>query len=177
MKCNECLNLIEQYIDGEAPERDAEQVSAHLITCGDCAQEFEMLTAEQEIYACYDRELEIPQSMWGAIAARTAVEYGAIEARSRSGARQWLAGLFALPRIGFAFSGAMAVLVVAVAVGVIYLRDHQEPNAPFIAGTNNVTPSHTPTKVPEQTNPPTEQKSKSWNFKIPLPRTQLTFNQ
>ena len=156
MKCNECLNLIEQYIDGEAPERDAEQVSAHLITCGDCAQEFEMLTAEQEIYACYDRELEIPQSMWGAIAARTAVEYGAIEARSRSGARQWLAGLFALPRIGFAFSGAMAVLVVAVAVGVIYLRNHQEPKVPLIAGTKNVNPLPPPTKVPEQTNPPTE---------------------
>src|SRR5438874_5520056 len=119
MKCNECLNLIEQYIDGEAPERDAEQVGAHLITCADCAREFETLTGEQEIYARCDRELEIPPSMWGVIAARTAVEHGAIGARSRSGSRQWLAGLFTLPRFGFAFSGAMAVLVVAVAVGVI----------------------------------------------------------
>ena len=153
MKCNECLNLIEQYIDGEAPERDAEQVSAHLITCGDCAQEFETLTAEQEIYACYDRELEIPQSMWGAIVARTAVEDGAIEARSRSGTRQWLAGLFALPRIGFAFSGAMAVLVVAVAVGVIYLRNHQEQRTPLIAGTNNVNPLSLPIKTTEIANP------------------------
>ncbi len=88
MKCNECLNLIEQYIDGEAPERDAEQVSAHLITCADCAQEFEALTGEQEIYARYDRELEIPQSMWGVIAARTAVADSAIETRSRSGLRE-----------------------------------------------------------------------------------------
>ena len=177
MKCNECLNLIEQYIDGEAPERDAEQVSAHLITCGDCAQEFEMLTAEQEIYACYDRELEIPQSMWGAIAARTAVEYGAIEARSRSGARQWLAGLFALPRIGFAFSGAMAVLVVAVAVGVIYLRNHQEQRTPLIAGTNNVNPLSRPTKATEQTNPPIEQTSKPLISQSPIQGKTLKVNQ
>src|SRR5437660_10992163 len=105
MKCNECLNLIEQYIDGEAPERDAEQVSAHLITCGDCAQEFEMLTAEQEIYACYDGELEIPQSMWGAIASRTAVEYGSIEARSRSAARHCLVGLRAVRGEGIVLYG------------------------------------------------------------------------
>src|SRR5439155_17187726 len=104
MKCNDCLNLMEQYIDGEAPERDAEQVSAHLITCANCAREFEALTAEQEIYAHYDRELELPPSMWTAIAARTAAADSANGASPRSGSRQWLAGLFTLPRFGFAFS-------------------------------------------------------------------------
>jgi hypothetical protein len=153
MKCNDCLNLIEQYIDGEAPERDAGQVSAHLITCADCAQEFEALTAEQEIYARYDRELQVPPSMWTAIAARTAAEDNAIETRSRSGLRQWFAGLFTLPRFGFAFSSAMAVLIVAVAVGVVYLRNHQEQRAPLIAGTNNVNPLTPPTKRIEITNP------------------------
>src|SRR5207237_9328773 len=109
MKCNECLNLIEQYIDGEAPERDTEQVSAHLRSCADCAREFETLTAEQEIYARYDRELEIPQSMWGIVAARTAVGHSASEASSRSGSRQWFAGLFTLRRFGFSLSSGMAV--------------------------------------------------------------------
>src|SRR5947209_10830118 len=157
MKCNECLNLIEQYIDGETPERDAAQVSAHLITCANCAREFETLTGEQEIYARYDRELEIPQSMWTAIAARTAAEDNASETRSRSGLRQWFAGLFTLPRFGFAFSSAMAVVIVAVAVGVIYLRNHQEPNPPFIAGTNNVNPLAPPTKTAEVTRPEAEE--------------------
>ena len=43
MKCDDCLNLLEEYIDGEAIPRDAEQVSAHLITCARCAHEFERL--------------------------------------------------------------------------------------------------------------------------------------
>ena len=153
MKCNECLNLIEQYIDGETPERDAEQVSAHLITCANCAREFETLTAEQEIYARYDRELEIPPSMWTAIAAHSAAEDNASETKSRSGLRQWFAGLFTLPRFGFAFSSAMAVVIIAVAVGVIYLRNHQEQNPPLIAGTNNVNPLSPPIKTTQVTNP------------------------
>ena len=37
MKCDDCFNLLEEYIDGEAIERDAAQVSAHLITCAACA--------------------------------------------------------------------------------------------------------------------------------------------
>src|SRR2546421_3115215 len=153
MKCNECLNLIDQYIDGEAPERDATQVSAHLITCANCAREFETLTAEQEMYARYDRELEIPPSMWTAIAAHSAAEDTASETRSRSGLRQWFAGLFTLPRFGFAFSSAMAVVIVAVAVGVIYLRNHQEQRTPLIARTNNVNPLSLPIKTTEVTNP------------------------
>jgi len=153
MKCNECLNLIDQYIDGEAPERDAEQVSAHLMTCANCAREFETLTAEQEIYAHYDRELEVPPSMWTAIASRTAAEESAIETRSRSGSRQWFAALFTLPRFGFAFSSAMAVLIVAVAVGVIYLRNHQEQKPPLVAGKINVNPLSPPIETTDVANP------------------------
>ncbi len=71
----------------------------------------------------------------------------------------------------------MAVLVVAVAVGVIYLRNHQEPNAPFIAGTNNVNPLPPPAKVPEQTNPPTEQTSKPLISQSPIQGKTLKVNQ
>ncbi len=45
MKCDDCFNLLEEYIDGEAIERDAVQVSAHLITCAACAHEFEVWAA------------------------------------------------------------------------------------------------------------------------------------
>src|SRR5207249_11689013 len=59
MKCNECLNLLGAYLDGEANERQADQVRAHLTTCAQCENQFEALTAENEIYARYDREIQI----------------------------------------------------------------------------------------------------------------------
>lgn len=134
MKCDDCLNLLTEYIDGEVGEHDAAQVSAHLVTCVNCANEFEALTAEQEIYARYDRELNISPSLWNAIEARTSAEPGTVR---KSSWRVSLAALFAIPRFGFAFSGAMAVVLIAVVAGVMYLRTQQQPTDKPLAKNGN----------------------------------------
>jgi hypothetical protein len=143
MKCDDCLNLLEEYIDGEAIEVDAEQVTAHLITCAGCTSEFEALTAEQDIFARYDRELEITPAMWTAIQARTAAESHPDVSSSKFNPRAWLIGLFAVPRFGLAFSGAMAVLIAAIVIGVMYLRTQ-----PQIAPPSAVAITNTPGSVP-----------------------------
>ena len=141
MKCDDCLNLLEEYIDGEAAERDAAQVSAHLITCAACAHGFEALTAEGEVYARYDRELSVEPSMWNAIAARTA-DSRSLESRSRLSFGGWLAGWFATPR--YAFAGAAAVVLIAVLIGLVYLRTRTPERQPqLVAGLNNTTPKTT----------------------------------
>src|SRR5882762_2185043 len=119
MKCDDCLSRLEEYIDGEVIERDAEQVSAHLITCAACAHEFEALTAEREVYARYDRELTVSPAMWSAIAART-TESRPIDSDSRFSLGGWLAGLFATPR--YSFAGAAAIVIFAVLFGLVFLR-------------------------------------------------------
>src|SRR5437660_9585378 len=106
MKCDDCLNLLEAYVDGEAGERNAEQVRAHLLKCESCTREFELLTAESELYAHYDRELQVSPAAWGGIAARIASESRAAESRAPRNGRGWLAGLLVMPRLGFAFSAA-----------------------------------------------------------------------
>ena len=132
MKCNDCVNLLEEYIDGEAAVGDAELVRAHLITCTACTKEFESMTAEQEIYSRYDREVEISPAMWNAIAART-IETRPIDSSSQFSLQAWLTGLFAAPRYGFA--GAMAVLVLGVVLGVMYFRTSPQP---VTSGTSGV---------------------------------------
>jgi hypothetical protein len=123
MKCDDCFNLLEAYIDGEAADHDAEQISAHLITCAACANEFEALTAEREIYARYDRELAVSPSMWNAIAARTS-ESRPVDSGSRFSLSGWLGGLFATPR--YAFAGSATVVILAVMIGVVYLRTRKQ---------------------------------------------------
>src|SRR6266852_9842474 len=118
MNCDDCFNLLEEYIDGEATERDAEQVGAHLITCAACAHEFEALTAEREIYARYDRELTVSPALWSAIAART-TESRPVDSGSRFSLSGWLAGLFAAPR--YAFAAAAAVVIFALLIGIVIL--------------------------------------------------------
>ena len=142
MKCDDCRNLLTEYIDGETIDTEAEQITALLITCAACTSEFEALTAEQEIFARYDRELNITPAMWSAIQERTAAERH-IARRSQFNPRAWLAGLFTAPRFGLAFSGAMAVLLAAVVIGVMYLRTQ-----PQIAPPGEVVIAHPPGSVP-----------------------------
>jgi len=126
MKCDDCLNLLEAYVDGEVGEHESERVRKHLMTCLSCETEFEALTAESELYARYDRELQISPAAWSGISARIAAEPLAFESRERRDVRGWFAGLFAVPRLGFAFSGALAVLLAMVVVGYLYFRTQPE---------------------------------------------------
>lgn len=141
MKCDDCVNLLAEYIDGEVARPEAERISAHLITCAGCTKEFELLTAEQELFARYDRELSVSPAMWSAIQARTAAERPPVDSSSKFNARAWVAGIFATPRFGFAFSGAMAVLIAAVVIGVMYLRTQpQKPAGSDRASTPGTVP-------------------------------------
>lgn len=163
MKCDDCLNILEAYVDGEVDERNAESVRKHLITCSACESEFEALSAEGELFARYDRELQISPATWNGIAARIATESRPVE-RSRSESRSWFAGLFAMPRLGFAFSGAAAVLIAAFAVGYLYIKTNGPDERMRIANSNGVKPSTTdvnlaankPTPVDVVTPPPVQ---------------------
>ena len=154
MKCDDCLNFLEAYIDGEAGERDTEQVRAHLIKCESCTRELEALTAESELYQRYDRDLQASPAVWNGIAARIAVQNHEAGAKPKSSLGGWFAGLLAIPRFGFVMP-AVALVAIALVVGVAYWRTRQ-PVAPpdKTAKSNNVT-SPTPTNVrPEQPEPP-----------------------
>jgi len=105
MKCEVCLQLLEEYLDGELREAEVAPVSAHLVACASCASEFEALTAEQEIYSRYDRELDISATMWNQIAARTVELQRTIEQQSNRTWRAW----FAIPSLSWSFAGALAV--------------------------------------------------------------------
>lgn len=147
MKCDDCLNLLEAYVDGEVDEHEYARVRTHLMTCSGCENEFEALTAESELYARYDRELQISPAVWNGISARIAAETPVVESRERRDARGWFAGLFAVPRLGFAFSGAMALLLAVFAVGYLYLRT-QPVQELHVAGANNVRVGSSPIAKP-----------------------------
>jgi hypothetical protein len=167
MKCDDCFNLLEEYIDGEAAQRDAAEISAHLITCAACADEFEALTAEREIYARYDRDLAVSPALWNAIAARTS-ESRPVDPGSRFIFSGWLGGLFAAPR--YAFAGAAAVVIFAVVLGVVYLRTRtpeRQPPRDTVAIDNNPKPKSLTTGEVTNLPPKVNGPEQSGGFKHP----------
>ncbi|HXI74130.1 MAG TPA: zf-HC2 domain-containing protein, partial [Pyrinomonadaceae bacterium] len=136
--------------DGEAGERNTDQVREHLMKCESCTGEFEALTAGSELYQRYDRDLQISPAIWNGIAARIAENQESV-AKPKSGVGEWFAGLFAIPRLGFAIP-AVALVAIALILGVAYWRTRQ-PVAPpdKIATVNTGTPPAPAKAGPEPT--------------------------
>lgn len=133
MKCEVCLELLEEYLDGEVAAEDREQVDAHLITCSECSESFAALNAEQEIFARYDREVEVPPFLWTRVAAHTVSESNVTK-------RGWLATLFRKP----SFASAIAVTLAVVLIGVVYLLTKHKAPEPTVAKTPSQLPSPNP---------------------------------
>ena len=60
MNCEECLPLIEEYVDGELGDRVSEQIAAHLSTCQTCASE--KAEFERECHEAIETRLNRPSS-------------------------------------------------------------------------------------------------------------------
>lgn len=136
MKCEVCLEHLEEYLDGELAAEDREQLDTHLATCSECSESFSALTAEQEMFARYDRELEVPPFMWTRVAAHTVSE-------SHVAKRGWLATLFRKPSLASAF----AALLIMIAVGVVYLLSTHKTPEPKVAKSPSQAPN--PNPVPQ----------------------------
>lgn len=136
MKCEVCLELLEEYLDGELATENREQIDAHLIACTECSESFATLTAEQEIFARYDRELEVPPFLWTRVAAHTVSD--------RSVAKcSWVASLFGRSALG----SAIAVLLIVIAIGVVYLLSSHKAPEPKVAKSPSQVPN--PNPVPQ----------------------------
>jgi len=121
MKCEASLEFLEEYFDGELPKREADEVAAHLMTCASCSAEGAALTAEQEMFSRYDRELEVPPSMWVQIAESAAAPIPT-KPVSNNGFAALVAGLFRVPALGFSMAGVAVLIVIAILIAGAYVR-------------------------------------------------------
>lgn len=135
MRCEDCLPLIEEYFDGEVEETAAARMGAHLSACATCAAALDALSFEQEIYARYDRRLEVGPDLWARVSAeiaRTPSPAESPDARRPflSRLRERLATPFGALTARPALASSLALLLVGVAVGSLWLARRQQTAAP-----------------------------------------------
>lgn len=117
MKCEVCSELLEEYLDGELEPQTQAQIGEHLVECAECSASFATLTAEQELFALYERELEVPPFLWTRVAAHTVAENNSPKLKG------W-AAFFARP-----LASVIAALLLVIAIGIVYLISRQpEPD-------------------------------------------------
>lgn len=131
MKCEDCLKVIEEYFDGELPEREAASVGAHLASCETCAHQLEELHDEQNLYALYRREVEVSPALWANVAARIQEEKRLQSERPLHKWRRRLAELFSTPRLSPALTFALLILAIGATAGLMkYMNSRNAASQP-----------------------------------------------
>jgi hypothetical protein len=128
MRCEECMSLVEDYVDGELDQREAEQLAAHISLCASCAEAADELVREQEVYARYQREVEVTPAMWHAVSGRIEEEKAARPSNIRSGWHAWLAETFGTnSRLRPAFGIALVLIALGITTVALvkYLNSRQ----------------------------------------------------
>ena len=160
MKCEVCQGLLEEYLDGELAVAEQEQIGEHLITCADCSASFATLTAEQELFSRYDRELEVPPFLWTRIAQHTVAEKNS----KRLSWREQLASVF----LTGSFAAGLAIVVFAfvVMVGINNVDWNQVAKGtdPDQTGPKKTTPNQDDKKGPP---PPKSDDQRPKNYPTP----------
>jgi hypothetical protein len=139
MKCEVCLEHLEEYFDGELVPAEREQVATHLISCAACSDEFATLSAEQEIFARYDREIEVPPFLWTRIA-----EHCASDNRRKPSWIISFAERFGILSGGFAAGVAIVLFAAVVVAGILFAFPPPKEN--IASGGNKPTPQKTEEK-------------------------------
>lgn len=133
MKCQECENLLEEYLDGELDASATTLVEAHLAACEICAHAYDALRSEASLYATYEHGIEVSPRLWGGVEARIRSEMTGGEVGLLQRVSAWFAPLFTAPRFSPALTAALVVAAVALTVGVMKLTGSRGQSSNNIA--------------------------------------------
>ena len=147
MRCDECLPLMEEYLDRELDADGEREMSLHLETCELCSNALQELTVEHNVYAAYKPELEVSSELWNGVQARIAKPSFAASAAElwrrpnsifRPTVSAWAAALMVLVAVGLTivamkYTGPWSEDTRIASKGVIPRKDTpspEQPNAP-----------------------------------------------
>jgi hypothetical protein len=123
MKCEEYRILIEDYVDGALDHKTASRVTAHTETCAECTSFYREMSREQDVYARYQRDVEVTPVLWASIETRIKQERAAQREGQAGGIisrmREQLAGVFSAPRLSPAFAASLVIVAIGVTVFVM----------------------------------------------------------
>jgi hypothetical protein len=142
LRCEDCIPLIEEYFDGEVDAKVSEQMSAHISVCADCAAALDALSFEGEIYAHYERGLEPTPALWARVSAEIAREAQPETPTERrpflSRARASLVAAFGALSLRPALASSLALLVVGLTAGSLWLARRPQTQNPTVASRNDI---------------------------------------
>jgi len=126
MRCDECLTLLDQYIEDELDEVTSKSLTAHIASCRECAGAHEAVRREQEIYASYLVDVEPSPHLW--VNLRSELENEKAIRESRPPLQRWLAVVLGDWRVTPQFATALVLITIGLGIGILLWRTNTDPS-------------------------------------------------
>lgn len=160
MGCEDCLTIIEEYVDGELDAKAERRVGEHLSGCASCESVANALAREQAFYSSYQRDIEITPDLWSGIQARIGKEVKVEKPGLLTRVREGFASLLQTPRLSPAFAALLVAVTIGATVAVMTLMNSGNSNQQIASGGGDKTqPAPAPTGNATVEKEPTAQQS------------------
>lgn len=116
MNCEDCLLMLDEYVESELDEKSSAQVSAHLDSCQACAGEYEMMRRELRAYSEFLPNMEASPALWANV--QVSVEKAKRERFSLKKPSRWIAASFGKRAFNPAFTAVPLALLIALVVTI-----------------------------------------------------------
>ena len=134
MKCEACLGMMDELIEGDLDGSLARQAIAHMAMCGPCSQLYANLGYEQEFFRKYLLEVEPTPALWATLRLELEKEKVIRTSQAQFRLQRWLAIVFGGLNVTPQMATALVLITIGLAIGIMVWRTtndtsmHQDQN-------------------------------------------------
>ena len=122
MKCEACLGMMDELIEGELDGRLAREAIAHMAMCGPCSQLYANLRYEQQLFRKYLLEVEPTSASWANLRLELEKEKVIRASQPHFRLQRWLAIAFGGLNVTPQMATALILITIGVAIGIMVWR-------------------------------------------------------
>ena len=135
MKCEACMGMMDELIEGDLDSSLARQATAHMAMCGPCSQLYANLGYEQELLRKYLLEVEPTPALWATLRLELEKEKVIRASQAQFRLQRWLAIALGGMNVTPQMATALVLITIGLAIGIMVWRTtidaskHQVQNA------------------------------------------------
>lgn len=145
MKCEDCLRLLELYLDREVSRDTRSKISEHLASCDNCHSRYRDLERESAFFVENSPAIDLSPAFWSRVSQQTQSVKDNSITTSRVGVLESFLRRLSGVRIGPVLTASIVVCSMGLTILVMHFINHnRESNSPVVA-------SHEETRAPAST--------------------------
>lgn len=122
MKCEACLGMMDELIEGDVDGSLAREATAHIAMCAACSRLYANLRSEQELFRQYLLEVAPTPALWANLRLEMEKEKVTRGSQAQFWLRRWLAISFGGLNVTGQTATTLVLITIGLAIGIMIWR-------------------------------------------------------